>query len=98
MAIAQNIGTMVTALLPALFAAVAPAGSARVPLTIGAITFAVTIVSSLAAWSARETSRIPLHDVGDPDAAPLDAREYARRRAEVTSLELARDISATGRA
>ncbi len=96
MAIAQNLGTMVTALLPALFAAVAPPGSSRVPLTIGAITFAVTVVSSLAAWSARETSRIPLHDLGDRDAVPLEAREYARLRAEV-SLELARDVSATGR-
>ena len=98
MAIAQNLGTMVTALLPALFAAVAPPGSSRVPLTIGAITFAVTVVSSLAAWSAREPFRIPLHDLGDPDAVPLDAREYARLRAEVTGLELARNVSATGRA
>ena len=31
MAIAQNVGTMLTALLPALFAAVAPPGSANMP-------------------------------------------------------------------
>src|SRR5439155_10209545 len=35
MAIAQNVGTTFTALLPALFAAVAPPGSANIPLTIG---------------------------------------------------------------
>src|SRR5208337_3525631 len=49
MAIAQNTGTTITALLPALFAWVAPPGSTNIPLTIGAITFAVTIVAALAA-------------------------------------------------
>jgi hypothetical protein len=37
MAIAQNIGTTITALLPALFAAVAPPGSINVPFMIGTI-------------------------------------------------------------
>ena len=90
MAIAQNLGTMVTALLPALFAAVAPPGSSRIPWTIGAITFAVTVIASLAAWSARETSRVPLADLGNPNAVPLDQQEYMRLRGEVTALELAR--------
>lgn len=49
MAIGQNIGTTITALLPALFAYVAPPGSHNVPLTIGAITFAITIVCAIAA-------------------------------------------------
>src|SRR5207248_5818520 len=39
MAIAQNIGTLITALLPALFATVAPPGSTNIPLTIGALAF-----------------------------------------------------------
>jgi MFS family permease len=98
MAIAQNLGTMVTALLPALFAAVAPPGSSRIPWTIGAITFAVTVIASLAAWSTRETYRVPLADLGNPDAVPLDERDYMRLRAEVTALELARDVRATERA
>ena len=38
MAISQNIGTTITALLPALFAEVAPPGSTNIPLTVGAIT------------------------------------------------------------
>src|SRR6188768_319728 len=67
-AVSQNLGTMVTALLPALFAAVAPPGSSHIPWTIGAITFAVTVIASLAAWSARETYRVPLHDLDNPDA------------------------------
>ena len=98
MAVSQNLGTMVTALLPALFAAVAPPGSSRIPWTIGAITFAVTVIASLAAWSARETYRLRLHDLGDPDAVPLDEREYMRLRGEVTTLELARDVRPTERA
>jgi len=43
MAIAQNIGTTITALLPALFAIVAPPGSRNIPLTIGAIAFGVIV-------------------------------------------------------
>ena len=60
MAIAQNLGTMVTALLPALFAAVAPPGSARIPVTVGAITFAVTVIAcNRRLERARDVSRPP---------------------------------------
>ena len=74
MAIAQNVGTMITALLPALFATVAPPGSTNVPLTIGAIAFGVTVISALAALSARETYRVHLNDLGDPNAVPVARR------------------------
>ena len=87
MAIAQNVGTMVTALLPALFAAVAPPGSVRIPMTVGAITFAVTVISAIAAWSARETSRVRLDDLGNPNAVPDDDREYLRRRVQAGRAE-----------
>jgi MFS family permease len=70
MAIAQNTGPTIAALLPALFATVAGPGSNNIPLTIGAITFAVTAVAAAAAWSARETCRIHLNDLGEVDAAP----------------------------
>jgi MFS family permease len=82
MAISQNLGTTITALLPALFATVAPPGSTNIPLTIGAITLAVTIVAAIAVWSARETSRIHLNDLGDPDAVAVDKRDYDRMRAQ----------------
>lgn len=82
MAISQNLGTTITALLPALFATVAPPGSTNIPLTIGAITFAVTIVAAIAVWSARETSRIHLNDLGDPDAVAVDKRDYDWMRAQ----------------
>jgi MFS family permease len=64
-AIAQNIGTTITALLPLLFATLAPPGSRHVPLVIGSITFGVTIVAAIAASTARETYRTPLKDLGE---------------------------------
>jgi hypothetical protein len=82
MVVAQNIGTTITALLPALFAAVAPPGSTNIPLTIGAITFAVTIVAAAAAWSSRETHRIHLNDLGEPSAVPVDRELYDQIRAQ----------------
>jgi MFS family permease len=80
MAISQNVGTTITALLPALFAAVAPPGAPNIPLTIGAITFAVTLIAAAAAWSARETYRIHLNDLGNPAAVPVDKQQYDRLR------------------
>jgi MFS family permease len=80
MAIAQNIGTMLTALLPALFATVAPPGSTNVPMTVGALAFGVTAIASIACWSARETYRIHLNDLGEPGARSVDKTEYDRLR------------------
>ncbi|MGO4809112.1 MFS transporter [Cupriavidus sp. 2MCAB6] len=82
MAIAQNAGTAITALLPALFAMAAPPGSANIPLTVGAITLTVTIIAAIAAWSARETHRIRMSDLGEPGAVPMDKRDYDRLREE----------------
>ncbi|KVN26742.1 MFS transporter [Burkholderia ubonensis] len=67
MAIAQNIGTAITAMLPALFTAVAPPGATNVWLIVGAIAFAITMIAALAAISARETYRVHMNDLGQPD-------------------------------
>jgi MFS family permease len=82
MAISQNVGTTITALLPALFAAVAPPGSTNIPLTIGSITFAVTIIAAAAAMGARETYRIHMNDLGKSGAVPVPKEEYDRLRAQ----------------
>jgi MFS family permease len=82
MAIAQNIGTTITALLPALFAAVAPPGSTGIPLTIGSLAFGVTVIAALAAVSARETYRTHLNDLGNPAALPISKTDYDRMRAQ----------------
>lgn len=80
MAISQNVGTMITALLPALFATVAPPGSVNIPMTVGAIAFAITAIAAVAAWSSRENFRIPLSDLGNPNAKPVDAQTYEAQR------------------
>jgi MFS family permease len=82
MAISQNLGTLVTALLPALFVAVAPPGTANIPLLIGAITLAITVVAAIAAWTARETSRVRMQDLGNAHAVPVPEGEYQRLREE----------------
>jgi Na+/melibiose symporter-like transporter len=80
MAISQNIGTTITALLPALFAAVAPPGSTNVPLTVGAIAFGVTVIAAVAALSSRETYRVHMNDLGNVAATPVAKAEYDRMR------------------
>ncbi|MEY5099202.1 MAG: hypothetical protein RJA36_1921 [Pseudomonadota bacterium] len=83
MAISQNLGTFFTAMLPALFATVSPPGATDIPLMIGSITFAVTVIAALAAWSARETYRVHMNDLGHADAVPIERAEYDRNRAQV---------------
>ena len=90
MAISQNIGTTVTALLPALFATVAPPGAANIPLTVGAITLGVTAVAALAALSARETFRLHLNDLGHPGTVPVPKPEYDRMREQTMLAGMAR--------
>ncbi|WP_451982401.1 MFS transporter [Azospirillum endophyticum] len=84
MAISQNIGTAITALLPALFTAVAPPGSQDIPLIVGGITFGITVLVAVAAATARETHRVPMSDLGRSDAVPLTKGDYdsLRRRAQ----------------
>ncbi len=65
MAIAQNTGAFIVAMLPALFTLVAPPGTLNVPLVIGSIAFGITIIAALSAWSARETYRLQLHELGE---------------------------------
>ena len=86
MAISQNLGTTVTAMLPALFAAVAPPGSDNIWLTVGSITFAVTVLAALACASARETYRVHMNDLGNPDAPPVPKPDYERMRDQTLAL------------
>jgi hypothetical protein len=48
---------------------------------VGAIAFAITAIAAIAAMSARETFRIPVGDLGKPDAVPIAKQEYDRLRA-----------------
>ncbi|ABF43806.1 major facilitator superfamily MFS_1 (plasmid) [Deinococcus geothermalis DSM 11300] len=81
MAIGQNIGTMLTAFFPVLLSQyIAPPGSADIPIKVGLFTLMVTMISAAAAYSARETYRIPLSELGNANAQPLPAAEYLRLR------------------
>jgi MFS family permease len=85
MAISQNVGTMFTALLPALFAAMAPPGSTNIPIIVGSLAFGVTCVAAAAAYFAKETYRVPMADLGKPDAKPVDKQDYDRSRMEAVN-------------
>ncbi|QMV64352.1 MFS transporter [Pseudomonas berkeleyensis] len=80
MAIAQNIGTMLTAMLPALFALMAPPGSDNIPMVIGSMAFGITCLCAIAAYIAPETYRVPMSDLGKPDAKLMDKAEYDATR------------------
>ena len=80
MAVGQNIGTMITAMLPALFASIAPPGSDNIPFIIGACALGVTAISAIAAYTARETHRINMADLGDKNAIPMEKAQYDKLR------------------
>ena len=82
-AVSQNIGTAITAFLPSLYAIVAPAGS-NVPLIVGSFTFGCAIIAAIACFTARETYRIHLNDLGTKDATPVPVEEYERIRASAS--------------
>jgi non-homologous end joining protein Ku len=48
--------------------------------TVGSITFGLAIIAAIAAYSARETFRIHLNDLGKKDAKPIPREEYDRLR------------------
>lgn len=79
-AVAQNLGTMATAFLPAIFALVAPPGS-NVPFIVGSFVLAAGIIAAIAAFTARETYRVHMNDLGVPGTQPVPKEEYERLRA-----------------
>ncbi|MBD8594578.1 MHS family MFS transporter [Pseudomonas sp. CFBP 8758] len=85
MAISQNVGTLITAMLPVLFAAMAPPGSANIPMVVGSLALGVCCIAALAAFCAKETYRIPLNELGKPGAAAVDSQAYERSRQEAFS-------------
>ena len=109
-AVSQNIGTLITAFLPTIYAAIVgptpgacvvskkfapdvvlPSGQTcratadaievNVVWVVGSFTLGLAIIAAIAAFSARETFRIHMHDLGRSDAAPVPQAEYDRLRA-----------------
>jgi len=80
MAISQNSGLFITAMLPALFALIAGPGTENIPLIVGGLAFVCPLLAGIAAWCAPETSRIPTADLGNRDAQSTEAGEYHKAR------------------
>ena len=78
-AISQNIGTVITSFLPLLYASITTIDS-NVPLIVGSFTFGCGVICALAAFSAKETYRVHLDDLGKKGAQPVSAEEYQEVR------------------
>ena len=55
-------------------------------LVVGTFTLVLAVIAALAAFSARETSRIHMNDLGKKDAVPIPKEEYDRLRSEAKAL------------
>ncbi|HJW01504.1 MAG TPA: MFS transporter [Arthrobacter sp.] len=66
-AVSQNLGLMIASFFPSIFTAVAPPGTANVPLVIGLTTFGICVVAALATLLSPDTRGKSLED--------LEARE-----------------------
>jgi MFS family permease len=62
-AVAQNVGLMIAAFFPSIFTAIAPPGTANIPLVIGSLTFGICVVAALAAFLSDETKGTSLEDL-----------------------------------
>ena len=65
--------------------AAADAAQTRVILVVGTFTLGLAVIAALAAFSARETSRIHMNDLGKKDAVPIPKEEYERLRQEAAA-------------
>ena len=59
----------------------ADAIDSQVVWVVGSITLGLAIIAAIACFSARETFRIHLNDLGMKDAVPIPREEYDRIRA-----------------
>ena len=71
---------MISSFLPLIYAIVAPGGS-NVPLIVGVFTLGCACLAAIAAYTAQETHRIHMNDLGEPGAVPVPREEYERIRA-----------------
>jgi len=62
-AVSQNIGLMIASFFPSIFTAIAPPGSANIPLTIGLTTLGICLVSAVATLMSSDTRGTSLEDL-----------------------------------
>jgi MFS family permease len=78
-AVSQNIGTVITSFLPLIYAAITTIDS-NVPLIVGSFTFGCGIICAAAAYSAKETFKVHMNDLGEKDARPVPDEVYRQAR------------------
>lgn len=84
-AVSQNLGLMIASFFPSIFTAVAPPGTANVPLVIGLTTFGICVVAALATLLSPDTRGKSLEDLeahrADPESlASQEAHEPGSAR------------------
>ena len=62
-AVAQNVGLMIASFFPSIFTAIAPPGTANIPLVIGSLAFGICLVAAVAAFLSDETRGTSLEDI-----------------------------------
>ncbi|MBT2249078.1 MFS transporter [Arthrobacter sp. BHU FT2] len=62
-AVSQNVGLMIASFFPSIFTAIAPPGSANIPLTIGLATFGICLVATVATLMSSDTRGKSLEDL-----------------------------------
>ena len=55
-------------------------------MVVGTFTIVLAAIAALAAFSARETSRIHMNDLGKKDAVPVPKEEYERLRLDAKAM------------
>lgn len=69
-AVSQNLGLMIASFFPSVFTAVAPPGTANVPLVIGLTTVGICVVAALATVLSPDTRGKSLEDLEAHRAEP----------------------------
>ena len=77
-AVAQNVGLMIAAFFPSIFTAIAPPGTANVPLVIGSMAFGICLVAAVATFLSAETKGTSLEDLEGPAEAGQPASTLSR--------------------
>jgi len=62
-AVSQNLGLMIAAFFPSIFVAIAPPGTANVPLVIGGTALGLCVLSAVATFWTRETKGLSLQEL-----------------------------------
>nr|WP_281453084.1 MFS transporter [Paenarthrobacter nitroguajacolicus] len=62
-AVSQNIGLMIASFFPSLFTAIAPPGSANIPMVIGLTTLGICVVSAVATLMSSDTKGKTLEEL-----------------------------------